>query len=177
MIGFSILDLVGGDMTVLFVLLVVYQVKHFLADFPLQNGYMLQKFKEKGWVGPLSAHAGVHAGFTFVISLVVLLHTNGGFMWAMGLAVFDFAIHFTMDRIKASPEMLGRYKALSASEFKASFNMASYKGRDGELSMARNLGQEKLKSNTYFWWALGIDQMVHHITHYAIIFILMFLTQ
>ena len=39
-------------------LAVIYQVKHFLADYPLQTPYMLQKFKEQDWETPLAAHAG-----------------------------------------------------------------------------------------------------------------------
>ena len=31
----------------IFVLLFAFQMKHFLADYPLQNVYMLGKFKEK----------------------------------------------------------------------------------------------------------------------------------
>ncbi len=51
------------------VLLVVFQLKHFMADYPLQNEYMLGKFKAKGWFAPLALHAGVHSLFTCVIEL------------------------------------------------------------------------------------------------------------
>lgn len=115
----------------IFVLLILFQVKHYVADYPLQNVYMLGKFKETGWVLPLATHCSVHAVFTFLICSM--------FNVAVGvcilLALMDFAIHFTMDRIKASPKMLGRFKP----------------------------------DQKEFWWALGIDQMVHHLTHYLII--------
>lgn len=58
-----------------------------------------------------------------------------------------------MDRIKASPKRLGKYKALTSSEFEKAT-------------------EEQKKSNTYFWWALGLDQGVHHLTHYLIIYFL-----
>ena len=75
-------------------LLIIFQVKHFIADFVLQNVWMLQKSRP-GWdfVAPLSIHCGVHAGIT----LVVALYVNPQYWW---LAVADFVIHFTMDRIK-----------------------------------------------------------------------------
>ena len=31
----------------------------------------------------------------------------------------------------------------------------------------------KIKSNTYFWWALGWDQMMHHLTHYLLIYLML----
>lgn len=117
-----------------FALLVIYQVKHWLADYPLQGQYMLGKFKP-GWdfVPPLSAHAGVHGAFTFTIAC---LFCWGQLGFQLELALFDFVVHFTMDRIKAGPRILGRWKP----------------------------------DNKLFWWALGFDQMIHHLTHYVCIY-------
>jgi hypothetical protein len=132
---------------VIWLLLLYFQLKHFVADYPLQVPYMLKKFLP-GWdfILPLSAHCGVHAALT----LIPVLMLKPSLWW---LALADFAIHFVMDRIKASPKMLGRFKALTAKDFPtASAAMKRY--------------------NTFFWWSLGFDQMVHHLTHYLIIYTL-----
>lgn len=34
------------------------------------------------------------------------------------------------------------------------------------------LAATKLQSNKFFWWSLGLDQMVHHLTHYIIIYLI-----
>lgn len=114
-------------------LVLIYQLKHFIADYLLQGKYMLKKFAP-GWefVLPLAAHCAVHAVFTFAITAVFV-----PWLLAASLAAFDFVVHFIMDRIKASPRMLGRFT----------------------------------KDDPRFWWALGFDQMIHHITHYIIIYI------
>lgn len=116
------------------ILLVVFQVKHFLADYPLQNRYMLGKFLP-GWAFffPLLSHVMVHGLFTFFI----VLAWTGDDMLAMMLASLDGLVHFLMDRLKAGPRYLGRWK----------------------------------HDSPFFWWALGLDQMVHHLTHYLIIWI------
>lgn len=146
-------------------LLVVYQFKHFFADYPLQTEYMLQKFKDKGWAVPLAAHAGVHAFFTFAIGLF-LVHWLP--IWAICAAAgFDFVVHFTMDRIKASPHMMGRWKPLTGEQFVAM--KAVLEGKTNGAPFPVEVAQERIKGNRLFWWALGIDQMVHHLTHYAII--------
>ncbi len=116
-------------------LLVLYQAKHFICDFPLQGRYMLGKFNKEGWVLPLAAHASVHAAATFLITVFFV-----GW-WAIPLAIADAIIHFCMDRIKASPYLWGRYN----------------------------------HSQPQFWYALGVDQMVHHLTHYVIIICVMLL--
>lgn len=160
-------------MNSIFVLLVVYQVKHFLADYPLQTPYMLKKFSPGlEYLKPLAAHAGVHAIFTCVVAILTSFWIPVSLMTIIAVTLFDFTIHFVMDRIKASPKMLGRYKALASNDFKAVANHAAYDGNNPELRCAAKTYQRLLRGNTYFWWALGLDQAVHHLTHYVIIYCL-----
>lgn len=123
----------GNDLITLFTLLLAFQFKQFIADFPLQREYMLKKTLP-GWefVVPLAMHCSVHATLTLVICLWFV----PSLWW---LALVDFVIHFTMDRIKSGPKYLGR------------FNDRDKPG---------------------FWNCLGFDQMVHHLTHYGIIWML-----
>jgi hypothetical protein len=115
---------------------------------------------------PLAAHAAVHAVATFTISF---FFTN--IVFAIALAAFDFITHFTVDRLKASPSLLGRFKALSANDFLQLKALRDELQRIGHPFEVANV-DEKFKSNTYFWWSLGLDQMLHHLTHYVIIFVL-----
>ena len=132
----------------IFVLLIIFQIKHFIADFPLQTEYMLRKFSPKwDFLLPLLAHSLVHAGLTLIIALCVKPEL------AVKLAILDLTIHFIMDRIKAGPKYLGKFKSLTASEF----NTAT---------------QDQKVGNKLFWWSLGLDQSVHHLTHYLIIYLL-----
>lgn len=167
--------------TCAFVLLVVFQIKHFLADYPLQTPWMLGKGREDGWFLPLAAHAGVHAGLTLVISglyLVIVDPQDVIPAWLpLPLALLDFTLHFTMDRIKASPRWLGRWQVLSSRDFARLPSLRQSRGwrhlRGGGITNnGAIIADELLSSNTYFWWALGLDQMVHHLTHYVIIFVL-----
>lgn len=120
-------------MVEIFLLLIVFQLKHFICDYPLQGTYMLGKLRATNWVLPLAAHAAVHATATFLIAIWFSLHL------AIILAIADFILHFTIDRLKASTNYGGRFKP----------------------------------DQPYFWRALGADQMAHHFTHYAFIFILL----
>lgn len=128
-----------------FMLLVVFQVKHFVSDYLFQNEYMaFGKALDVGWIRPLALHASIHGSVTLIISFAYLVESN---YWYYALAIaaclgcMDSLIHFCMDRIKAGKQFLGRY---------------SYRDKE-------------------YWVALGGDQMVHHLTHYAIIyFLLMF---
>jgi hypothetical protein len=82
--------------------------------------------------------------------LCITMYFAPHFWW---VAFLDFFFHFTMDRIKVSPNFLGRFKALSANEFPTASKQA-------------------LRYNTFFWWALGFDQMFHHLTHYLLLWII-----
>ena len=127
-------------------LLVMFQIKHYLIDFVIQlnDPNSMRKFDATGWFIPLLNHASHHAFGTLAIALMTFLHfevlTVTLFGIALLLALGDLVIHFIMDRIKASPNMLGRYK----------FPMPG------------------------FFYSLGLDQSVHHLTHYAIIGILVY---
>ncbi len=121
----------------IFGILITFQVKHYLADYVLQNRYMLGKFKAgTDWIAPLALHCAVHACFTLMIALLWKLPRND----AMHLACLDFGLHFIMDRIKAAPNLFGRFKP----------NEATY------------------------WYVLGFDQMFHHLSHYLIIYLILF---
>ncbi len=123
----------NGQLELTFTLLVIYQFKHFIADFPLQREYMLRKtLAEWSFLVPLMTHCLVHAVLTLGICLVFA----PGLWW---LAVFDFVVHFLMDRLKSGPRYLGRFNNLKASGF---------------------------------WNVLGLDQMVHHLTHIYIIYVI-----
>jgi hypothetical protein len=163
----------------IWVLLVIYQIKHFVADYPLQGKYMLRKFlPTPQWILPLLAHAGVHGGLTCLIALFVKPQA------ALVLGLFDFIAHLTIDRLKASPNLGGRFKALTKAEY--AYQAKQY--ADAKVILAnREAGttshtialevveacERNFKSNTYFWWALGADQTLHHLTHYIIIFLLL----
>jgi hypothetical protein len=155
-------------MQLVFVLLIVYQLKHFIIDYPLQGRYMLGKFKP-GWdfVLPLTAHAGLHG-----LGTAVICFAFGRPNLALPLALLDFTIHFIMDRIKASPRWLGRFKTVTAEQFKndtAALNSA--KGKEVHVLTAIGLdaAKKRLRDNKFFWYSLGFDQMVHHLTHYVCI--------
>lgn len=124
-----------NDIQWLFALIIVYQVKHFLADFVFQNVYMLQKSRP-GWdfFLPLAIHCSVHAAF----SLAIIMWWNPKYWW---LAILDFIVHFVMDRIKAGPRYFGRYHDMRSKSF---------------------------------WVTFGFDQMVHHLTHLYICWVLFF---
>ena len=121
------------QLELVFVLMVGYQLKHFLCDYPLQVEYMLRK-GEPGWSFfiPLATHCLVHGGFTLVITF--LLKPN---VW--WLALVDFFAHFIMDRVKSGPKYLGRFSDKEASSY---------------------------------WNCFGLDQMVHHLTHIYIVWVL-----
>ena len=120
-------------MFTIFLLLLLFQVKHFICDYPLQTEYMLGKMKAKGWIKPLAAHCGVHAIGT---GLIVLFFAPS---LIIPLMIMDFTLHFIVDRLKASPNIGGAFKP----------------------------------DQPYFWWALGLDQMAHHLINYVFIAVIL----
>jgi hypothetical protein len=88
----------------IFTLLILFQIKHFICDFPLQNRYMLGKFKDyPDYIMPLLSHSAVQG---FGTLLIIALHAP--IFWP--LAILDLVTHFFIDRIKADRKLLGRWK-------------------------------------------------------------------
>lgn len=128
---------------------------------------MLGKFK-KGldFLAPLSAHCAVHAAGTLLIAGTYLLRKDALTVKSLLIVTtFDFVVHFIMDRIKASPDLLGRFQPLSPTEYHDLIKFEQEKGGDAQT-------EEDKRHNKYFWICLGLDQKVHHLTHYAIIYYL-----
>lgn len=105
-------NLLNDPLRLTFVLLVIFHVKHFLADFPLQFNFMLKYKVSPNWqfLVPLSLHCLTHSLFTLLIVLII----DPSYWW---LALLDFAVHFVMDRLKAGPRYLGRFNDPSKSSF------------------------------------------------------------
>ncbi|MGE4132651.1 MAG: DUF3307 domain-containing protein [Bdellovibrionales bacterium] len=103
------------NVELLLTLIIIFHVKHFLADFVFQNVYMLQKSRP-GWdfVPPLSIHCGIHAAGT----LALVGYFSFSFWW---LAILDFVVHFVMDRIKAGPRYFGRFNDMRSKAFWVTF--------------------------------------------------------
>jgi hypothetical protein len=94
-------------------LLTLLFIKHFLADFVFQTEWMVRgKGSESGWFTPLLAHAGVHQLFTTTI----LLFFIEPFV-AISVGVVENWLHITIDRVKASPDLLGRYSRIDKPAF------------------------------------------------------------
>lgn len=110
--------------------MVIYQFKHFFADFFFQYNYMLKKVRpDWDFIGPLALHCSVHA----LLTLAICLFYRAELWW---LSLVDFLLHFLTDRLRSGPRYLGRFN-------------------DPNTSV--------------FWWVLGLDQMVHHLTHLLLV--------
>lgn len=157
----------------IFFLLVAFQVKHLFADFVCQTDYMAGKFRP-GWnfVWPLVAHAGHHAAATLAIGTYVLAYSERGIVLCCAAAAFDFLSHFVIDRVKASPSLLGRWQPLSKDEYGFYRNIAA--NRHGSWAAeAVTSASKALRNNRIYHLVLGTDQCLHHLTHYCIILFLL----
>ena len=160
-----------------FCLLIFFLIKHFVADYILQNQYMLGKFKpDWSFALPLLAHASVHGCFTLFICLLVA----PALWW---LALVDIVTHFVIDRMKAGEKYLGRFKALSANEFKEKLHIMTEAHEyyvdldhlvydhnfDAYVKKLNDSAIKRIKSNTFFWWALGLDATLHQLVDLIIV--------
>ena len=92
-----------------FILLALFGIKHFIADFLMQYDYML---REKGIYGATGGvhHAMVHASFTFFI--LVFFCNNANEIIALSFA--DFVLHYHIDYFK---QQLSRGKLMPHRQF------------------------------------------------------------
>lgn len=79
----------------LLVLVLLFQVKHLLADFVWQTGWMVHNKGTYGHPGGI-AHAGLHA----LITVPVLIWTPLGTGAILGIAAVEFLLHYHIDWTK-----------------------------------------------------------------------------
>jgi hypothetical protein len=120
----------------------IYQIKHFLIDFILQTPtFFLGKFSAnpRVWIPALTVHTLLHAASTYLISS----------QWMLTQGYTNQAFFISLAAFDMSMHFF-------MDRLKASPKMW---GRFGATS----------KTQPWFWWALGFDQMIQHFTHYIII--------
>lgn len=126
-------------------LLAAFQIKHFLCDFPLQTQYMLVgKGGVKGWVAPLAAHAIRHAVGTMLIAVVFLELARP-------------------EQLTGDESML--VIGLTVADFVLHFVV-------DRIKAAPTLGGRWKPNQDWFWWALGLDQLAHHVINIGFIYLL-----
>lgn len=81
--------------TTLLILLLLFQIKHMLADFVWQTGWMVHNKGTYGHAGGI-AHAGLHGLLTFP----VLIWTPMIAAVALGIAVVESILHYHIDWTK-----------------------------------------------------------------------------
>ncbi len=107
----------NSNIELFFILLIVFQIKHFLSDFPLQFNYMLNKRSAgRDFIVPLALHSLVHASMT----LAIVCFFSFSLWW---LAILDFIVHFTIDRIKSGPKYMGRYSNINGKSYWVVFGL------------------------------------------------------
>lgn len=80
-------------------LLVALFVGHFLGDFtPLATARMQKAKAEGGPMGPIAAHAGVHA---ILVAISVLAVLRPGLSMVAAAVAVEFVTHFAIDAVRA----------------------------------------------------------------------------
>lgn len=91
-----------------FWLLILFEIKHFFCDWLFQTDWMVEgKGRRRGWIAPLAAHALSHGFWTGAI----ILAWSRDLTTAIICGIADTFAHFVIDRIKSSPNILGKYKS------------------------------------------------------------------
>jgi|SRR5688500_8297194 hypothetical protein len=112
--------------------MVVFAVKHVIADFVLQTSWMATgKDAKTGWALPLLVHCAIHGALATAILLALAPR-----LWFLALA--DFVVHLIIDRAKG-------------------FCVARF-----NVTM----------DHQWFWWLIGIDQALHHLTGFGLAVVL-----
>jgi hypothetical protein len=89
-------------------LILLFQLKHFLADFAWQSGWMVANKGTYGHPGGI-AHAGVHAALT----VVVLLTAPVPVVTVIAIALGEWVLHYHIDYAKSQ---LNRRAGLTPSD-------------------------------------------------------------
>lgn len=108
--------------------MLVFAVKHVIADFLLQTTWMATgKDAKSGWALPLLVHCAIHGALATGILLILAPR-----FWYLG--VVDFVVHLIIDRAKG----------FCVSTFNVTMD------------------------HQWFWWLIGIDQALHHLTGFGL---------
>lgn len=138
-----------NDVSQLFLMLLAFEFKQFLCDYPIHPTFILKSFQTDNNRAFLF-HAGIHALLTLAICLIF---TTAEFPLALMLAGLDFFMDFALAIFRSRTGFIARFKPLDLDEF---------------MEASRH---QKVQHRLY-WLFYGLDRMIHHVTYFAIIYIL-----
>lgn len=90
---------------ILLAALILFQIKHLLADFVLQTGWMLRDKAVYAGAGGV-AHAGVHV----LLTAPILVWVGGGAGFVLGVVLAEFVLHYHIDWAKARLSLRAAFK-------------------------------------------------------------------
>lgn len=145
-------------MPVVYIVIALFALKHFLASYPLQTSYTVKGLSSSGWFVPMLARCGIQAGCTMLLTLGFWYKMGASFngMLLVSVMAIDFVSHFLIDRMKVSPEFLGRFQVASPQELAQM--QIDYTSKDPGVVVA---AQAESDSNKYFWWADGFCHLLY----------------
>lgn len=134
------------SVTLFLFILFLFQLKHFITDFPLQSYYEIlgRINNNQSWFLPLVVHGALHGLFTVAILLIVGVILTGEILIipAIALGIFDAVFHIFVD---SGVLFVGRFTDYT------------------------------LKNNA-FVQLFGLDQLVHQLTYLVIIWLFFYYT-
>lgn len=145
-------------MPVLYMVIALFALKHFLASYPLQCSYTVKGLGSSNWFLPMLARCSVPAITTMVLVLGIW-HKMGVSLNVTLLAVvmaIDFVSHFLIDRMKVSGGLFGRFQVASPQELAQI--AIDYTSKDPAVVEA---AQAESDSNKYFWWVDGFCHLLY----------------
>lgn len=92
----------SAETTLLIVVLVCFQIKHFVADYMLQPLWII---RAKGHLDQAGGY--IHAGIHAILSIPALLVASLGFLPLFALIAIEFVVHFLVDHGKARISLKG----------------------------------------------------------------------
>jgi hypothetical protein len=138
-----------NDVSQIFVLLLAFEVKQLLCDYPILPDFLLKRFHSNG-IKAFILYSAFHGFITFTICLLL---TNAEYPLALLMSLLDFAAGFALAMFRSHSSMIARFKPLDLDEFMS----ASRKAK---------------RQHRMYWTFFGLDQAIHHMTHFSIIYIL-----
>lgn len=138
-----------NDVTQIFLILIAFEVKQFICDYPIHPTFILKRFQTDG-NRAFILHALAHACLTFLICFFM---TTAELPLIFMLASLDFLIDFMLAIFRSRTQLIAHWRPLDLEEFM--------------LASRRDKVRHRL-----FWAAYGLSRTIRHLTALGILYIL-----
>lgn len=138
-----------NDVSQIFLILFMFEMKKLFCDYPIHPTFVLRKFQSENYKA-FAFHSFIHSFLTF---LIIMFMTDADISLSVSLSFFEYVVHFVLSLWKSKSQLMAKFRPLDLEEFLVADKKSKFHHR-------------------MYWGIFAFDRLIHQGLYFIILYIL-----